>query len=97
MAFREGFEPPTDALEVHSVITKSLILSDFLNRKRSDKMAKIEAQSLIDKLKKAKIDYLSIIAVLEDTKLDHETREQATSIIQDTQIHTEIALEEITQ
>ena len=58
-------------------------------------MAKIDAQSLIDKLKKAKIDYLSIIAVLEDTILDNDTRDQVTSIIQETQIHSDIALEEI--
>lgn len=58
-------------------------------------MAKIKAENLIDKLTEAMNNYLSIIAVLEDTTLDHDTRNKATSIIQKTQIHTDIALEQI--
>jgi|LGVE01.1.fsa_nt_gb hypothetical protein len=58
-------------------------------------MAKVEAQSLIEKLKKTKIDYLSIISILEETPLDPDTRTEVTSIIQETQIHSDIALEQI--
>jgi hypothetical protein len=58
-------------------------------------MAKIQAETLIEKLKKTKIDYLSIIAALEDATLDHDTRDQVATIIQETQIHENIALEEI--
>jgi len=58
-------------------------------------MAKTNSLEMLKELKKAKELFLSAVAQLEDTRLDHVTKKQATSIIQEAQIHTDIALEEI--
>jgi len=50
----------------------------------------------LDNLKEKYEDYMSAITEIEDNKnLNHQTREQAISIITEGKIHSDIALEEI--
>ncbi|PAT01062.1 hypothetical protein CI105_08595 [Candidatus Izimaplasma bacterium ZiA1] len=58
-------------------------------------MFKVGILSMIENLEKAKGNYMAAIAALEDISFDDETKKKACNIIQDTQIHESIALEEI--
>ena len=94
MAFREGFEPPTDALEVHLAINKPPINGGFLNTKRSNKMTTIDANDLIEKLKNKRQEYLSAVAIIEDCNEPH-VKQEAIRIIETSIVHENIALDEI--
>jgi len=58
-------------------------------------MTKIDLFELIEEFKESREKYLSSIGTLEETVLDPETKEEIAAIIQETQTHEEIALEQI--
>ncbi len=58
-------------------------------------MAIVSASQMLEKLEETKSDYLAAVANIEDSNLDNESKMIAASMIQETQIQSEIALEEI--
>lgn len=58
-------------------------------------MDRINSELIIEELKEATSNYLSVVARLEDNQFDSDTRNKATSLIQETQVQSEIALEQI--
>ena len=58
-------------------------------------MAIVSASQMLEKLEETKSDYLAAVANIEDGNLDEQTRMRAASMIQETQIQSEIALEQI--
>ncbi|MHA1690110.1 MAG: hypothetical protein ACTSU7_00600 [Candidatus Heimdallarchaeaceae archaeon] len=59
-------------------------------------MAKIDVKTVLDELEESFNNYMAAISKVEDIEiLDENTKQQASSIIQRCQIHSEIALETI--
>lgn len=60
-------------------------------------MAKISASNLLDELEETFNNYMAAIAKIEDSEdLDEDTKSKAASIINQSQIHGNIALDTIT-